>query len=67
MTTIPNTKLKMFLFEKGISQRELAFATRIDEAQISKAIKYGQSNEEMRKKICRFLKVDKDELFPWDE
>jgi hypothetical protein len=63
----PNTNLKLHLFENGISQRELAFGTEIDEAQISKVIKYGQSNEKIREKISRFLKISKKELFPWDE
>jgi len=62
-----NGKLKFILFEKGISQRELAFNTKIDEAQISKAIRYGQSTPEMRKKVCAFLKVSPKDLFPWDE
>ena len=67
MVTKPNTKLKMLLFEKGITQRRLAFATGIDEAQISKAIRYNQSTEEMRDEISRFLGVGKKELFPWDD
>jgi hypothetical protein len=66
MIARPNSKLKLYLFERGISQRQLAFGTDIDEAQISKAIKYGQTNEQMREKICRFLNVDQKELFPWD-
>jgi DNA-binding Xre family transcriptional regulator len=66
MVIRPNTKLKMHLFERGISQRELAFGTEIDETQISKAIKYGQTNEKMREKICQFLDADQKELFPWD-
>ncbi len=67
MVIRPNTKLTLYLFEKGISQRKLAFGTEIDEVQLSKAIKYGQTTEEMREKISRFLSVDKKELFPWDE
>jgi hypothetical protein len=67
MVLTPNLYLKLYLFKNGISQRELAFGTRIDEAQISKAIKYGQSNSDVRKKICEYLKVDKDKLFPWDD
>jgi len=66
MSIKPNTKLKILLFRKGISQRELAFGTGIDESQISKAVKYGQTTEEMREKICRFLKMDIKELFPWE-
>ncbi len=67
MVIKPNTKLKMLLFKKGITQRKLAFATGIDEAQISKAIRYGQSTKEMREEISRFLDVGKKELFPWDD
>ncbi len=67
MVIRPNTKLKLHLFERGISQRQLAFGTEIDEAMISKAIRYGQSNREMREKISRFLDVDKKELFPWED
>jgi transcriptional regulator with XRE-family HTH domain len=62
-----NTKLKMLLFKEGITQRKLAFAIGIDEAQISKAIRYGQSTEEMREAISRFLGIGKKELFPWDD
>ena len=67
MVIRPNTKLKIHLFEKGISQRQLAFGTEIDEAMISKAIRYGQSNREMRDKISEYLNVDKKELFPWED
>ena len=61
-----NTELKMYLFRKSITQRQLAFGTDIDESLISKAVKYGQSTPEMREKITRFLNVDKREVFPWD-
>ena len=64
MVIKPNTKLKMLLFKEGITQRKLAFAIGIDEAQISKAIRYGQSTEEMREAISRFLGIGKKELFP---
>jgi transcriptional regulator with XRE-family HTH domain len=67
MVIKPNTKLKMLLFKEGITQRKLAFAIGIDEAQISKAIRYGQSTEEMREAISRFLGIGKKELFPWDD
>jgi DNA-binding Xre family transcriptional regulator len=67
MVNKPNIKLKIILFERRISQRELAFATEIDEAQVSKLIRYGQSTAEARAKICRFLGVGKKELFPWDD
>jgi hypothetical protein len=63
----PNVELKIHLFNRRISQRELAFGTGIDETLISKAIRYGQSTEEMREAISRFLGVGKKELFPWDD
>ena len=66
MVIKPNKELKMYLFEKGITQRQLSFGTNIDEALISKAVKYGQSTPGMREKISRFLNVDQKELFPWD-
>lgn len=66
MVVRPNTELKMHLFKKGITQRQLAFGTDIDESLISKAVKYGQSTPEMREKISRFLNVDRKEIFPWD-
>lgn len=66
MVVRPNTELKMLLFKKGITQRQLAFGTDIDESLISKAVKYGQSTSEMREKISRFLSVDQKEIFPWD-
>ena len=66
MVIRPNTELKMYLFKKGITQRELAFGTNIDESLISKAVKHGQSTVEMREKISRFLDVDQKEVFPWD-
>ena len=47
----PNIDLKIHLFKKGITQRDLAFGTEIDEALISKAIKFGVCTEEMREKI----------------
>ena len=63
----PNIDLKMHLFKNGISQRELSLGTGINEGLISLAVKHGQSNSEMREKICQFLQVGREELFPWDD
>lgn len=64
MTTRPNAKLKMFLFQHGLTQRQLAFGAGIDEARISKAIRYGISTPEMRDRICDFLGAPRNQLFP---
>ena len=66
MVVRPNKKLKMHLFEKNITQRQLAFGTGYDESLVSKAVKYGRSTPEMREKISRFLNIEEKELFPWD-
>jgi DNA-binding Xre family transcriptional regulator len=63
----PNIRLKVVLMEKGISQRELSFATKIPEDQISTAIRHGKSTPQMRKKICRFLKMTESEVFESDQ
>ena len=66
MDTRPNIELKVFLLKKSISQRRLSFGTEIDEALISKAIKYGLSTAGMREKICEYLCVTEKDIFPWD-
>lgn len=67
MVVRPNKELKMHLFEKGITQRQLSFGTGIDESLVSKAVKYGQSTPEIREKISQFLNVSKREVFPWED
>ena len=66
MVVRPNSNLKMVLFERGLTQRQLSFATEIDESLISKAIRYGQSTPEMRRSVSDYLGADERELFPWD-
>ena len=60
----PNAKLKLLLFERGITQRQFGFATGIDAPRISTAIKYGITTPEMRKKITAILGVQEKEIFP---
>ena len=63
-TMNPNTKLKVVLMEKNLSQRDLAFGTEISEDRISQAIRYGKTNPEIRRKISRFLGMRESEIFP---
>ena len=53
----PNVKLKVLLFERGISQKKLAFLTGIDPPRISDAIRYGVTTPELRKQISKALGV----------
>ncbi len=59
----PNIKLKTILLERGMTQRELAFGTEIDEGAISKAVKYGMTTAEIRERIADFLNVNQSEIF----
>ena len=59
----PNIKLKTLLLKRGMTQRELAFGTEIDEGLISKAVKYSMTNAEIRERIADFLDVNQDEIF----
>jgi transcriptional regulator with XRE-family HTH domain len=59
----PNVKLKTLLFERGMTQRELAWETEIDEGLISKAARYNMTTAEMRERIADFLDVEQEELF----
>ena len=64
MKTLPNKKLKIALFVRGLTQRDLAFGTRIDEGRISRIIRgYEVPTEEMKKSISQFLGVEEGELF----
>jgi hypothetical protein len=58
-----NIKLKTILFRRGITQRQLAWGTRIDEGLISKAVRYNMTTAEMRERIADFLDVSVNELF----
>jgi transcriptional regulator with XRE-family HTH domain len=60
----PNIKLKTMLFEKGITQRDLAFGSNIDESRISKIIKgYEKATSDMKEAISEYLGIDLDEIF----
>jgi len=62
--TLPNIRLKVALMKKGLSQRDLAFGTRIDEPRISKIIRgYEVPTWEMKKSIAKYLEMDEKELF----
>ena len=59
-----NIKLKTTLFEQGITQRDLAFATNIDESRVSKIIKgYEKPTSEMKEVIAEYLEMNLEELF----
>jgi len=59
----PNIKLKTILLKRGLTQRELAFGTEIDEGAISKAVKYSMTTAEIRERISDFLDVNQNEIF----
>ncbi len=60
-----NVKLKTVLFERGITQRELAFGSKIDEPRLSSIIRgWEQPTPEMQDSIADFLELPVDELFP---
>lgn len=60
----PNVRLKTVLFERGITQRTLAFGSNIDEARISKIIRgYEKPTFEMKESIADFLGNEIEELF----
>ena len=53
------------LLERGITQRDLAFETNIDESRISKIIKgYDKPTSDMKDSICDYLGVEPEEIFP---
>ena len=61
----PNTKLKVVLMEKGLTQRDLAFGSYIDESRISKIIKgYEKPTFEMKESISEYLGMKRQDLFP---
>lgn len=59
----PNIKLKTILYERNMTQRQLAFGTEIDEALISKAVRYNMTTAEMRERIADFLDMNQEEIF----
>ena len=62
--TRANVKLKTLLLEKGITQRELAWGTGIDEGLMSKAVRHNMTTSEIRERIADFLGVDQKQIFP---
>ena len=59
----PNIKLKTLLFERCITQRQLAFGTGIDEGLVSKAVRYSMTTAEMREQMADFLNVNQSDIF----
>lgn len=59
-----NVKLKTLLLERGLTQRELAWGTGIDEGLISKAVRHSITTSEIRERIADFLDVKQDDIFP---
>ncbi|NQT55486.1 MAG: hypothetical protein HQ551_04590 [Desulfobacteraceae bacterium] len=59
----PNIKLKTILFERNMTQRQLAWETGIDEGLISKAVRYNMTTAEIRERIADFLDMNQEELF----
>jgi transcriptional regulator with XRE-family HTH domain len=64
----PNGRLKLLLFQKGVTQRQLAFGANIDESRISRIIHgYEKPTSEMREAIAEYLNESESELFPRHE
>ena len=64
MKTLPNKNLKMALFDKDLTQRNLSFGTRIDEGRISRIIRgYELPNLDIQRAISKFLEMEPEELF----
>jgi len=62
--TLPNIYLKVALMKKGLSQRDLAFATNIDESRISRIIRgFEHPTCEIKRGISDFLGMKIEELF----
>ena len=61
----PNVELKLALWERKMSQRDLAYALGIDEARISRVIRgFEKPTGDMKEDIAEYLGMDEDELFP---
>ena len=63
MISQPNKKLKLILFERNISQRQLAFGSDVHETDISKAVKHGIVSKEAKYKISNYLKIELGDCF----
>lgn len=61
---VKNSRLKLVIFERGISQKRLAMATGIPQTYISLVVngKYNLAKEQ-RQKIADFLGVDAAKIF----
>ncbi len=60
----PNTKLKMALLEKGLTQRDLSFEIGISESVISTILNgYRQPGTDLKAKIAEYLGAKSDSLF----
>ena len=58
-----NTKLKIILAQRELTQRDLAFATGLSEATVSTTIKHGVATWETSKVIAEWLGVEESEIF----
>ena len=63
MISKPNKKLKIILFERNISQRQLAFGSDVHETDISKAVKHGIVSKEAKYKISNYLQIEPGKCF----
>ena len=63
MISKPNKKLKIILFERDITQRQLSFGSGVHETDISKAVKHGIISKEAMYKISHYLKIAPEECF----
>ena len=64
MKTQPNIQLKVALMKQGLTQRDLAFGSNIDESRISKIIKgYEAPTVEMKQAIADYLGIEMEQLF----
>jgi len=64
MKVRPNIKLKTTLLRQGITQRDLAFGSNIDESRVSKIVKgYEVPTYEMKESIANFLRIKAEKLF----
>jgi len=58
-----NTKLKVILAQRELTQRDLAFGAGLPESTVSTAIRHGITTWDTRKAICDFLDVEESEIF----
>ncbi len=64
MRTLPNKRLKMALFDRGITQRELAFYAGVNEGRLSRIVRgYELPTDEIRRNVADFLGVKEAAIF----